>query len=748
MRRLVLVLITLVMSVAFLGNAEAGLNDGLVAYYPFNGDANDESGNDIHGTEVGNIVYIDGIYQQAANFDGNDYVSIPNDPGLNFGYNDATLVAWIKTNSSTLHNEIINSFWLDEDGERGYTLKLKEGRLAFTTARIAQDINPETGGVWGQTLLNDDEWHFVAGIRNGDSMRIFVDGQLEAEVTGASLYNLTSSAPIIVGQAINGYGQNYPYYGSIDEVRIYNRALSESEIRELAGITLETGLVAYYPFNGNANDGSGNNNHGVENGGIAYMDGVCGQAANFDGIDDSVFVPASSTFQDLSSYSFSAWLYMPEPEASVGPNHDAIFSKDIYDKSDIEFLVINGHMKVVHNRNNGGSFEKIWPQLISGAQWVHYVITHSDGTLKTYINGVLDETFSISNPETHLYDINIGSSAAWGHLWESYYYGLMDEVRIHNRALSQSEVQELFSNCPPDTDQDGIPDADDNCPQIPNPGQEDTDNDGLGDVCDNCSDVANPGQEDGDGDTIGNACDNCPLDANPDQLDTDGDGVGDLCDICVGNDNVDDDGDGMCNASDNCPAISNPEQEDYDGDAVGDDCDNCPGAENQDQANADSDNYGDSCDNCPDVANDDQADNENDGLGDVCDSDDDNDGVLDTYDNCQFVANEDQDDFDGDGAGDVCDDDDDGDGVPDADDVCPGTDLGVGVNTEGCSGEQLVDLDCPCEIDPPWKNHGQYVSCVAHAAEEQLADGLITQVEKGAIVSERARSGCGKKKKK
>jgi len=62
----------------------------------------------------------------------------------------------------------------------------------------------------------------------------------------------------------------------------------------------------------------------------------------------------------------------------------------------------------------------------------------------------------------------------------------------------------------------------------------------------------------------------------------------------------------------------------------------------------------------------------------------------------------------------------------------------------GCMGDQIVDLACPC--DNAWKNHGEYVSCVAHAVEDQVAAGLISQTEKGAIVSERAKSGCGKKK--
>jgi hypothetical protein len=303
----------------------------------------------------------------------------------------------------------------------------------------------------------------------------------------------------------------------------------------------------------------------------------------------------------------------------------------------------------------------------------------------------------------------------------------------------------LYSGIPdPDSDGDGVSDSNDNCPTVYNSDQNDSDADGLGDVCDNCPVEANPGQEDGDGDGFGSACDNCPSDSNPDQLDTDGDGVGEVCDVCFGDDNLDTDADGMCDASDNCSSVINPGQEDYDGDDIGDDCDNCPGEDNNDQANNDEDSYGDVCDNCPDAINEDQADNDGDHLGDVCDDDDDNDDIFDAFDNCPLVSNSDQKDFDGDGIGDFCDGDDDGDNITDNLDQCPKTAAGTIVDLNGCSGEQLVDLICPCEGD--WKNHGKYVSCVAQAAEDYVIEGLINETEKGAIVSERAKSGCGKKK--
>jgi hypothetical protein len=127
-----------------------------------------------------------------------------------------------------------------------------------------------------------------------------------------------------------------------------------------------------------------------------------------------------------------------------------------------------------------------------------------------------------------------------------------------------------------DVDDDGIPDAIDNCPTVYNPDQADADGDGIGDVCDNCPTVHNPDQADADGDGIGDVCDNCPDVHNPDQADADGDGIGDVCD--------------------NCPEVYNPDQADADGDGIGDVCDNCPEVHNPDQADSNGNGVGDACD--------------------------------------------------------------------------------------------------------------------------------------------------------
>ena len=265
-----------------------------------------------------------------------------------------------------------------------------------------------------------------------------------------------------------------------------------------------------------------------------------------------------------------------------------------------------------------------------------------------------------------------------------------------------------YDDCvPPDTDDDGIPDATDNCPTVANTDQADSDHDGIGNACpppdvqeiyvgnfadgifdfiDNCPTVENPDQTNSDGDGLGDACDNCPLVTNQDQADSDGDDFGDLCDNCPNDynpDQADTDSDGVGDACDNCSALANANQADQDVDGVGDVCDNCPTASNSDQADTDSDGLGNACDNCPNNANPNQADMDGDGIGDVCDDDRDGDGVANSTDTCPDYYDPDQVDTDSDGVGDECDNctfvtnadqaDADEDWVGDACDNCPNT---------------------------------------------------------------------------
>ncbi|CAG2167865.1 unnamed protein product [Oppiella nova] len=235
--------------------------------------------------------------------------------------------------------------------------------------------------------------------------------------------------------------------------------------------------------------------------------------------------------------------------------------------------------------------------------------------------------------------------------------------------------------CGLDSDLDGWPDHNlrcsdprciaDNCPLIPNSGQEDADRDLIGDAYgDGLGDLCDP---DADNDGVINSQDNCPLVANSDQLDRDGDGVGDKCD--------------------NCPLHANSNQKDSDKDLVGDVCDT-----NYDR---DLDGIQDNVDNCPEIPNSDQLDSDEDGLGDVCDFDKDNDGIKDNLDNCPLVYNPDQRDTNNTGVGDACRGDFDGDGVPDNLDVCPDNRKVYATDFRAYQ-TVVLDPEGDSQIDPHW----------------------------------------------
>ncbi len=253
-----------------------------------------------------------------------------------------------------------------------------------------------------------------------------------------------------------------------------------------------------------------------------------------------------------------------------------------------------------------------------------------------------------------------------------------------------------------DTDEDGVCDADDNCPSAANDNQADGDADGQGDACDACP---NDADNDADADGVCGDVDNCAADANANQADADADGQGDACDACPNDAENDADADGVCGDVDNC-AVANPDQADLDGDGLGDACDACPNDASND---ADGDGFCGAVDNCPNVANANQVDSDLDGLGDACDAcaldaanDADGDGVCGNVDNCA-TANPDQLDSDRDGVGDACDacaldasNDADADGVCGNVDNCPAA---ANANQADTDGDGIGDV---CDtINPP-----------------------------------------------
>jgi len=209
----------------------ANLQQGLVAYYPFCGNANDESGNGNNGTVNGVTLTTDrfGNANSAYSFDGmNDYIEAPSSSNLNFGDSiNYTYNIWLKFNSNHSSGLIGKSTPGFAIGSQ-IMLNLSKAKFDFMTSQPTQ-IN-----FTANTVLNNNIWHLISVVaeRSSNKISIFVDGNLDIFQINSnlSLANINNTATLKIG--VERMFSDY-YNGIMDDVTIYNRTLSNAEIQQL-----------------------------------------------------------------------------------------------------------------------------------------------------------------------------------------------------------------------------------------------------------------------------------------------------------------------------------------------------------------------------------------------------------------------------------------------------------------------------------------------------------------------------------
>jgi hypothetical protein len=229
--------------------AEAVSDANLVLHYEFEGNANDSSSSGNHG-EPNGVTFVSGNIGQAIELDGvDDYVAIRNLNYTSAGHTQVSVCAWIRT-SNPFNQTIVtfdrNSFWRleisgdgAEDGQVGWCVMTNVGQADFGS----------------RARVDDGQWHHVTGVFDNGKLMIFIDGIQDNSTIAGSTFGTGITRYGFVGtrseaDVFDG-AQNspaWPFAGSLDDIRIYERAISQAEIANLAG--LPAGETVHQPLQG------------------------------------------------------------------------------------------------------------------------------------------------------------------------------------------------------------------------------------------------------------------------------------------------------------------------------------------------------------------------------------------------------------------------------------------------------------------------------------------------------------------
>jgi len=210
------------------------VTNGLVAWYKFDEGsgttANDSSGQGNHGTLTNGPSWVSGVLGSALHFGGtNDAVVVPDSNSLDL--TNVTIAAWM---------------WVEDNTPSVYIgLASKGGGWGYNGYQLMMNIYGGTRwevdgvGMYGNVLATG-RWQHVASTWDGTTKRVYLDGVLDTSETGGSL--TANSLPLGIGRILTPVTEE-SLVGSLDDVRIYNRALSADEIRDLQQLGATTYLA-------------------------------------------------------------------------------------------------------------------------------------------------------------------------------------------------------------------------------------------------------------------------------------------------------------------------------------------------------------------------------------------------------------------------------------------------------------------------------------------------------------------------
>ena len=222
-----------------------------------------------------------------------------------------------------------------------------------------------------------------------------------------------------------------------------------------AQVNLNSGLQAYYPFNGNANDESSYGRNGIVYGATLTQDrmGNPNKAYSFNGSSSYIQVPYSANLlPGTGSYSFSGWFNLTSAPAGKATYLFCIDDGDS-DYSGVQALYDQPNQRLMlhYHYDNNWSHSTILISNYSLGSWHHVLSTFDKTNLvcKLYIDGNLVDTKTLDNNNiTARTDLFFGKRSFYAPS-DAYFQGSQDDIRIYNRVLNSSEIQALFQESVP-----------------------------------------------------------------------------------------------------------------------------------------------------------------------------------------------------------------------------------------------------------------------------------------------------------
>jgi hypothetical protein len=309
-----------------------------------------------------------------------------------------------------------------------YTLPQEPRRLTPGTPFIIEaELFDDTQGVISATLyyrkINDSDYTEVR--QNLDALPKF-----KAEIPSESV----TSTGIEYYIAVRDDKNAITYIGSMDEpLRVYAQQQSVFSVKKAsAALAVTTGLVAYYPLDGNADDASGNNKHGMIIGGVTGTSDINetpNGACDFNGTDGYIEVN-QSVVPTSGDFTVAFW-------GKGYPNQPCMEGVS-------QATGDGGSNFYIGRAENIMRVGDDWPRVAEVSfpynEWHHFSVSKNNNSTWLYIDGILKATLpvGIKNPTGSVFRIG-RQYGFWGEWWK----GSIDEARIYNRALSGDEIKAL-----------------------------------------------------------------------------------------------------------------------------------------------------------------------------------------------------------------------------------------------------------------------------------------------------------------